>query len=709
MLSEILRRWWTSALRYVQHDALRTVLLPLGTLVVGAGIWVCAGSFDKKIPDLAQYADSQVWQTHGVLVVPHEDRASALLEATTGASYLLNATAGLPMGTYRFSAELRSDAPVETSLFGWSRTDSWIAMTATPVKVSETWQKFELQVFVGPRSVLGVQIGGNDTFADGEAVYIQRATLTQITNPAPYLGLFLVFAGICTVALSFAPVRLVVSDLRSHPAFQRVYQARWIGTVTASVCLCLIVWLSLLPPNIPKYDSAENFTAAYNLAKHGVLSSSPADNSAELHPDWEREPLYPSVLSFALSLYADLDDQNLECLLAGRSECVHLHYSFFWLNLVILTILTVSTYYAATIVSGSKFGALGAALFVGLSPTTVADLRVANTELIAAPLLLLHSIFLYQVVMSRTPRVFALLSGVCLGLLVFVKIVFLYWVIILLPTIFAVLMWGKREKLSSSAYSLFIVVLSALLVVSAWKPQKHVETIALSSDDSRSGTIGIVLNEYASMTHKEYRAGFVYFTPYIGPNLTKDWFGEDVASRYDRNDPNSYFQRAINTPKDQELAERSLFERLRLVPLFAYRGLFVGGCCVPLGNTLPQYPVRGDSSLAVPLMQLREFFVVSTLFLLPVFLVFSVIYFVKRRADYLLFVMPSLFSFGGYATVSHYIPRYSQPLVPDSVVVLIASIIVLSRFMMPLLWPHAVVARDRLYEFTRKFRLKNGL
>lgn len=567
--------------------------------------------------------------------------------------------------------ELRQGA-TKSALFAWTQGEAF-SINSKPFTATHRWRTVTLPFSVGNDiDVLGLQIGGDGRFKDGQTMEVRQARVQPKTTVASMLLALAVLSG----AAAFPSVRRLAR--RGARAVTGKYADRFKTAFAAALAVATLSLAHLYAPATPIYDSAENFSAAYNLAKYGVLTSSVADKPEALQSDFTREPLYPFLLAGALKTFGDVQGASLSCFLTPTDDtCAWGSHAVRYLNLVLLFGIGIGTYWAATRLSGSWLLGFAAAGAVCLSPVALGDTPIANTELTGALCLLFHSLFLHKTVTGPNRVVWAAASGACLALLILTKVVFLFW-LLLVPFFFLSAAFLKQFAPARSLLISGAALFASCSGILATYDFGHYVRLATFNDPGRGSAISVIRNEYATMDNDELLAGMMAFTPYIGPPLTAKFYGEDVAAKFDRTHPHSYFQRSLKILHGETQASEasSTLDRLKLTPLFAYRGLFIGGCCHPAGNEVQPYPQPVSGRLTpTPLDLISVAFGVISLVLITALLAFCALLLIGQRFSLLFYFLPALYSYGIHSVATHYIPRYSQPLTPIATVALILLIV----------------------------------
>ncbi len=433
----------------------------------------------------------------------------------------------------------------------------------------------------------------------------------------------------------------------------------------ARVVILLLIFLSVIinavdeiQPRMVEHDARHNLAMGYNHFKYGVVSDLSAD-IPEITPTYRREPLYSLVLSGVLKAIADPQTTTHDCLTTPEPACVPLQLKLQWFNLFLLLALTLSTFLAGRVILGDNYAPYLASLLVGLSPGLTKAIGNFYTELAAALPLLILATFLYLSVTRRQWQVHAIAAGCAFAALMLIKAVFLYFGAILVLA-FLILAWQKHswQPLKTGA----TVLLIAYTIAGLWMTRNYLH-FGVAKISGRGGEVLAIRAKFSEMSWSEYRASWFAYTPGYGKPLLKRFFLPEDYARFDRANPESFYQstkdrisamRQGNTVQkiyqqqaiDDRLKAESIdkikqnwLKHLALTATFAYRGSFVR--------------MVAENSL-VPL---RLVYVIS---------LFTVLVWALRHKDLdiIFFLLPALYSYGIYAFASHYIDRFSVPLIP---------------------------------------------
>jgi 4-amino-4-deoxy-L-arabinose transferase-like glycosyltransferase len=403
-------------------------------------------------------------------------------------------------------------------------------------------------------------------------------------------------------------------------------------------------------------DERQNLTMAYNIATYNVASSIESDGKPPAN--MRREPLYPALLSVVLGP----GDPNLNCLAQGGAGCAGRAFILRLVNVLLLAVACWLTYLLAVQFVPPR-GAFTAAAAVGFSPALTLYNSRLLTEPLAAALLLAGTYSLVRFDQQRSVR-WASTAGAAFGLLILVKTLFL----VVVPAL--ALLVAFRLRRPTAALALLAV---ALAVVAPWSLRNLVlfDTPAVASGAS---SVLAVRATSLDMTGKEYVTAFVYGTGVIGPRVSPYLFPRKDYIRHDRSEPMGFYQRSVYgqgglSPR-QALIDRPMKNAALTLP-FAWSGAFGA------------YPSGGPAPSWAPAATAPLFKATAAAGVLLRWAAFLSLFFIAARClrstQHLLLIAPALLLFGGYAAISHFIPRYGQPLLPVAYICLVIAVTALVR------------------------------
>jgi len=476
----------------------------------------------------------------------------------------------------------------------------------------------------------------------------------------------------------------------------------WIAGALVAVALVLS-WSRLITNERVDGDDLETLTMAVNLRYHGVAS---LEAQPPYAPSMYREPVPVATTALAIVLAdAVFGRASAEAYLAGERARFLKLQNLFWLGL-----LCCSAFWAAYLLTSSRLiGALAVVLVnfdviplveVGLRPLLVDSLMA---ELPATALLLTTGALLVAAVRARSSGYFVL-AGLSFGLLALTKAAFLYVFVgfaLVLLAVALLKLRGPELKAGLGRVAVLAAVFGA--VVAPWMARNYVQL----GDFQLAERGGVVLYLRAlknGMSADEYRGAIYFWAPKPLQPMLASMLGIS-ASDFQRGGrlqrlnrlPDADFYRddiaAWRAAKPDEaitFIRKALAEQLRLQQLAEASGSAQPADVVLQQRAIGMIAEDPARHLATtPLFLWRGAF-----FPLPVLLV-ALAYAVWRR-DYAfgVFVLPGLGTIAFFGLLTHFLPRYSVPVLPLAVV----AVLVLT-------W-HAAAALWRVRVNTRRLEPK---
>lgn len=410
-------------------------------------------------------------------------------------------------------------------------------------------------------------------------------------------------------------------------------------------------------------DAYENLTAAYNLAHHGTISLD-AHPQGTPRPSEYREPL--PIAALALYIAAVRGETTLGELVESQNARLLKHSNLPWGALLAVVVF-------ATIVRCT--GSYGWAAF----GTLVTDYGLAEhynglySEVAAAALLALACAMAAYAV-HRRQGVWFLLTGLLFGALTLTKAAFLYVSIVLVLMLAALGVWrAVRGQPRDTLRAALLVALGLAIVVGPWLLRNHLQ-FDRATMSSRGGQVLLTRAVKNGMTAEEYRGAWFAYAPrplrWVASQLTgfdkRDLVDDGRLERLVR-----YADLRDRTAPDQGLPDEA-------VSYFAK----VKAMRTQLEMTQTEVdPVAVDRELKRRAFALIKADPWAHLATTPLFLwrgapyTFCILlagafYAVARRRDWLLaYIAPALALVAFYALLTHFIPRYGDPLRPVAAVV----------------------------------------
>lgn len=413
-----------------------------------------------------------------------------------------------------------------------------------------------------------------------------------------------------------------------------------------------------IQPRLVEADARHNLAMAYNHFKYGVVSDLRID-SPEITPTYRREPLYSLALSGVLQAIADPQTTTQECLITPEPACEELQLQLQWFNIGWLLALTLATYLAGRLILGDNAAPYIAALLVGFAPGFTEAINNFYTELAAALPLLILATFLYLAVTRRQWQKYAIAAGCAFAALMLTKAVFFYFGVILLG---AFMLYACQQRSWQPLKMGVTILLVAYAIAGVWMTRNYLY-FGTAKIAGRGGEVLAIRAKFSEMSWTEYRASFLAYTPNYGEPLLERFFKPEDYARFDRANPEGFYRSTKNRISAMRLEddEAKVFQQqkiddflkqeslakikqnwakhLALTATFAYRGSFIK-------------MFAENSVVPVRLVYIVSLFIVLALALK------------HQDIGILFFLLPALFSYGIHAFASHYISRFSVPLIP---------------------------------------------
>ena len=453
-----------------------------------------------------------------------------------------------------------------------------------------------------------------------------------------------------------------MADPESNAASGRLRWARALIILVTGVAL-LGIWFG--SPNdypIVQPDAYENLTAAYNLAHHGVISTEDDPAVKTPAPSEYREPLPIAALAgYIAALQSVRGDKPLGDLMFGDDARLLKQSNILWgvlLSLVLFgTILRFTSSYA--------WAALGTlATHIGLAP----EYNGLYTEVAAAAMLALTCAIAAIAMREQRARwIFA--TGLMFGAMTLTKAAFLYVSIVLIGFVAA---WGLWRLLrSGQALGLKAALLLSLgtaLVLAPWVARNHAHFDQLSLS-GRGGHVLLTRAVKNEMTQEEYRGAWFAYAPrplrWVTSRLT-GFDKSDLAEggrlvRLMRHvDPRDRAAEAAGRPHDAV----SYFAKVKAMRA-ELQMRRPEADSLAIDDTLKQRALAMIA--AAPLAHLAAtplFLWRGAPYVFVILLAGALYACVRRRWWLLVYVAPAMGLVLFYAVLTHFIPRYSDPMLP---------------------------------------------
>lgn len=469
----------------------------------------------------------------------------------------------------------------------------------------------------------------------------------------------------------------------------------------ASIGMLLYLTLAYAVNERPQADGKQMSLMGYHYATKGVMSNDRVKFAETANPTDRREPLYPLLLSGVFMLYdsPELKQHDVECFTVDDT-CPQLYMVMKIPNIALHILLVLATGWAAWVMTGCRVLTAAAIVIIACYSGYVAASSIFYAETLASLLFLLTSVFFYLSFFSISERndrqrglwvpasagttekmagttkkwIYGILTGICLALLILTKAVFYYYWLFCVLALPVLIVLALKRKMPWGALGRYVLILlCAFTVFTPWMVRNYIYLDEFKIA-GRGGEILSIRAEYDTMPWSDYPLAYVFFIPRVGQEFVEKIWGKEARSRFDREMDTSYYKRAKNNvseshkraaAEDTSLTEAALLtikdnivKHIALTPAFMFRGAFM------------QVMVSGQS---LPMWLVGPTILLSLLFV-PVGMFMTAWAAVKRDFRLWVFLCPAYFSYGFHAFMTHYIPRYSMPLIPVFLITLLLCI-----------------------------------
>ena len=447
------------------------------------------------------------------------------------------------------------------------------------------------------------------------------------------------------------------------------------------VCACLLTILIVdfgeINSRFLGDDASQNLRSALNFLHHGIYSEAPLSDS--VLPGYRREPAPNLILSFYLGILSkivpgfDYQSFPVDPALVWMSKWINLGYiTALFVSVWLLVRRLIASYLAADLVTLPLFCLINS-FFV------ISQVNNLNTELPAALFLVWISLGLILAEQSRHWS-WICISGLCFGLLILTKAVAAYVGLIAIPLLSLCISNCLQLRRFFKVLALFS--LGFALIVMPWIYRNHHEFDRLVVARG-AGDVLLIRSVFNTMNDQEFANSFYVYAPKVirddvlGPlmglsqddlecGLALDRFNRNldcdkVAIKEKRyNDVRSFYQigkralpRSMDLKREQKQSEAvnrimaDPKQHLAVTLPMAWRGLWSFGSKI------------SPSAVALNLASYLALFVAPVLGV------------IQKRFVWIYISLVPIGNFLFYASFSHFLPRYSEPIIPMAMVCLL--------------------------------------
>ena len=443
-------------------------------------------------------------------------------------------------------------------------------------------------------------------------------------------------------------------------------------------------------------DATQNLRTGLNLLKHGIYSEKGVTN--DVTAGFRREPIpnfllalqlkYASLFDASLLSYSGKDEFSSDLLLAAKQ--VNVVYAFgLMISLLLLTLILVAPTWVACILSFPLISLVNEQFIAG-------EMNRLNTELPAAFFMVLLALILMVMIKNQSLG-WILLAGILFGLLVMTKqsgaYIALIWIPIVLPSLSS-----TRLKFSKN---LLLFSLGFGIVVFPWVIRNQIEFVRPVISRG-GGDVLLIRSVFNQMSPSQFKNSFYSFSPkpirddLLGPRMgleSQDHSCGKILDVFNRKllcdsqaldegryqDVKSFYTRGkravpLSMNLSNSLRKQEALSRITANPLqhlivsfpLAWRGIWA-------------ISPKGWGDVILNLLAFISLFASPLLYLL------------ENRKAWLIVSSVPIGYFLFYALFSHFIPRYSLPLVPLALICLMMVLVDVASKVLP---PSIIRLRD---------------
>ena len=456
----------------------------------------------------------------------------------------------------------------------------------------------------------------------------------------------------------------------------------------------VLLWPSVDGLVLTASDREQHEGIAFNIVRHGEFR--PFDVSYEAGGERlseaysRREPGYPLYLASIFATFPAIDSLSRTCISdPGCEAAVPLRRRVQRLTVVVAAVTVAATLVATyAFTAGWSTSIVAGLLYLMLLPQDIPSLLAA--------LFLLGHAALAADMWRRSSAISGALSGIALGLLVLTKAVFQYW-LVGLALLWLPATWRHSRPPRATMRAFAALLVAAWSLTLPWMVRNAVHG-GQHGVAGRGGQILAIRAEYGRMTWPEVRGALAYYLPVPdSAGAVRDFalrwleprpFG---YARFDRTNLAGFYRRAkdrtgdvaaradliqpgwrLSDPTGMDSAERRAafqligedwLKHLALTPVFLARGsaFFDGGWIARVESY--------DWKSTVPIRYAANLARASSYLFLPALALSLVLAWRRRDAAVALLLSPVVYGLGIHAVATHFVSRYSHPLVPVLVVV----------------------------------------
>ncbi len=476
---------------------------------------------------------------------------------------------------------------------------------------------------------------------------------------------------------------------------------RYDAAILTALCVAMLIHgYGNLTTRDSRGDSLVNLALGIRLAQEGVYQRYPGQVG-----DHRREPFAPALIAITHLAATTLGRQPVpvdcfnEFRNARREDCRLAYVPYRAINLGLILAAALGVFLLVLRITGSRMLAYVGFLTTAQSAALLGSANTFLTEIHAAALMVAIGALSWTTVTTRR-HVHAALLGLALAALVLTKASFAYlWIPIVVTLAAADLLRSGIDRKTVGLVG--VMLLAQCIPIGGWTARNYLMSGDLSIVEIRSAQVLNFRDSYSSMRHDEWLTGFAYYLPLTRGNLPTSGVAHESFERFEMERADGFRQSAqrsylrqraeLSDDGNPALAELDELGQLRWVNdqmtaqyidslladplqqlkvslLLAWRGSFTEGGLGFLGNPLNErladihglpnwrrwrWAYDGTTATLVNLVGLLAMLVVPFWFWLG-----------RGQFEMVIIFVPALYAHGGYAVMSHFLPRYAEPQIP---------------------------------------------
>jgi 4-amino-4-deoxy-L-arabinose transferase-like glycosyltransferase len=288
-------------------------------------------------------------------------------------------------------------------------------------------------------------------------------------------------------------------------------------------------------PPVP--DEYENY--AYSLAEWGIFAK--AWNTQQAPPsDIGRAPLYPLFLAGLMEI-SSKDLERGKCLIEQGSKCPIRGGLVPFVQLAIAAASVFLIYEMALMLGANALSSVIVSA-VAASPLLSMAYEFQLSEAIAVPLFGLASYLLMRWFKAQSGPYLLLSCGVAIGLLALTRVAYAHFALLAVAAVALIARENHARDIRTQLLAASMLAIGYVATVAPWYARNVIMFDQFAIGESGTAGVLAMRASYNRMTLSEGMAGVVYVLPGFGDELAQAIFPEELWSKFDYSNPESFRQ-----------------------------------------------------------------------------------------------------------------------------------------------------------------------